>query len=45
MLFTILLIFGAVIGFVIALLGHPRIGGAVFGTRSKSDDHKVNEGL
>ncbi|MCI4644293.1 MAG: hypothetical protein MRY64_05870 [Hyphomonadaceae bacterium] len=46
MLFTVMIVVGAILGLVIALLGHPKIGGMLLGgRRDVSDDHDVNEGF
>ncbi|MEM1106545.1 MAG: hypothetical protein AAGH87_09165 [Pseudomonadota bacterium] len=44
-MFAALLVLGAVGGLVIATLGHPRIGGALLGSRRRSDDPDLNEGI
>ncbi|MEM9739633.1 MAG: hypothetical protein AAF829_07165 [Pseudomonadota bacterium] len=44
-MFAALLILGMALGLVIALLGHPAIGGAILGSKRRSDDHDLNEGF
>lgn len=45
-MFTTLIVIGAILGLVIALLGHPKIGGMLLGgRRDGTDDHDVNEGF
>ena len=46
MLFKIVMAVGIVLGLVIALLGHPKIGGMLLsGRRDGTDDHDINEGF
>ncbi|MEL6569723.1 MAG: hypothetical protein AAFQ22_15005 [Pseudomonadota bacterium] len=43
-MFATLIGLGFVSGLVIALLGHPGIGGAILSGRPRSDDHDLNDG-
>lgn len=45
MLFSAILSIGLGLGLAIAALGHPSIGGALLGTRRRTDDHRENEGF